>query len=91
MTKEPPDIVGSGYVVKSLEAALWAFHHSSDFREGCLMAVNLGNDADTTAAIFGQIAGAYYGIKGIPRSWVDRIFHLEQLIDLANNLLNSKL
>ena len=91
MTKEPPDIVGSGYVVKSLEAALWAFHHSSDFREGCLMAVNLGNDADTTAAIFGQIAGAYYGIKGIPHSWVDRIFHLEQLIDLANNLLNSKL
>ena len=55
------------------------------------MAVNLGNDADTTAAIFGQIAGAYYGIKGIPRSWVDRIFHLEHLIDLANNLLNSKL
>jgi ADP-ribosyl-[dinitrogen reductase] hydrolase len=54
-------------------------------------AVNLGNDADTTAAIFGQIAGPYYGIKGIPRSWVDRVFHLEQLIDLANNLLNSKL
>jgi hypothetical protein len=39
MTKEPPDIIGSGYVVKSLEAALWAFHHSSDFKEGCLMAV----------------------------------------------------
>jgi ADP-ribosyl-[dinitrogen reductase] hydrolase len=53
-------------------------------------AVNLGNDADTTAAVFGQIAGAYYGIKGIPRSWIDRVFHLEQLIDLANNLLNSK-
>src|SRR6188472_1233386 len=46
----PPDIKGSGYVLKTLEAALWAFYCSNTFEEGCLMAVNLGNDADTTGA-----------------------------------------
>ncbi len=49
--REPPEIVGTGYVVRSLEAALWAFHRGSSFREGCLLAVNLGADADTTGAI----------------------------------------
>ena len=65
--------MGSGYVVRSMEAALWAFHRSSSFEEGCLLAVNLGDDADTTAAIYGQLAGAYYGIDGIPREWRDVI------------------
>ena len=66
-TKQPPDIRGTGYVAQSLEAALWAFHHSTDFRHGCLLAVNLGDDADTTGAVYGQLAGAYYGRSGIPR------------------------
>lgn len=57
--KEPPGIRGSGYVVASLEAALWAFHKSGSFEEGALLAVNLGEDADTTGAIFGQLAGAF--------------------------------
>ena len=59
-------IEGTGYVVKSLEAALWAFHKSQDFREGALLAVNLGDDADTTGAIYGQIGGAYYGVESNP-------------------------
>lgn len=67
--KEPPEIRGTGYVADSLEAALWAFHRSSSFGEGCLLAANLGDDADTTAAVFGQLAGAYYGIGGIPAEW----------------------
>src|SRR5260370_12038562 len=67
--KDPPDIAGTGYVVRSLEAALWAFSRSDSFRSGCLLAVNLGNDADTTGAIFGQLAGAYYGEEGIPPTW----------------------
>jgi len=71
--KDPPEIKGTGYVVKSLEAALWAFHRSSSFREGCLLAVNLGDDADTTGAVYGQIAGAYYGEEGIPDSWRSKI------------------
>ncbi len=67
--KQPPKICGSGYVVQSLEAALWAFHDARDFREAVLRAVNLGHDADTTAAVCGQLAGAYWGESGIPREW----------------------
>ena len=57
--KDPPAIRGSGYVVDCLEAALWAFHRSETFRDGALLAVNLGDDADTTGAVYGQLAGAY--------------------------------
>ena len=71
--RDPPQIRGAGYVVQSLEAALWAFDRSGDFQEGALLAVNLGDDADTTGAIFGQIAGAHYGVQGIPRQWRDRL------------------
>lgn len=85
-SKEPPEIIGSGYVVKSLEAALWAFHHSTDFRDGCLLAVNLGDDADTTAAIYGQIAGAYYGVDGIPAEWREKIAMAELITELADGL-----
>jgi ADP-ribosylglycohydrolase len=67
--KNPPEIQGTGYVVQSLEAALWAFNNSHSFEGGCLLAVNLGDDADTTGAIYGQIAGAFYGEDAIPRSW----------------------
>lgn len=71
--RRPPQIRGSGYVVDSLEAALWAFHSTDDFRSGCLRAANLGEDADTTAAVFGQLAGAFYGRAGIPGSWRGKI------------------
>jgi ADP-ribosylglycohydrolase len=66
---QPPAIKGSGYVVKSLEAALWSFHTAGDFREAVLRAVNLGDDADTTGAVCGQLAGAFWGESGIPREW----------------------
>jgi ADP-ribosyl-[dinitrogen reductase] hydrolase len=68
-----PAVQGTGYVVDCLEAALWAFHRGRAFDEGCLLAVNLGNDADTTGAVYGQLAGAYYGIRGIPKSWREKI------------------
>ena len=67
--RQPPEIRGSGYVVESLEAALWAFYHSSSFGQGALLAVNLGDDADTTGAVYGQLAGAYYGEQDIPAEW----------------------
>ncbi len=66
--KQPPEIRGAGWVVKSLEAALWAFHDAESFEEAVLRAVNLGDDADTTGAICGQLAGAYWGESGIPNS-----------------------
>ena len=71
--KEPPEIKGTGYVVKSLEAALWAFCHSTSFKDGCLLAVNLGDDADTTGAVYGQLAGAFYGVEDIPVDWREKI------------------
>jgi ADP-ribosyl-[dinitrogen reductase] hydrolase len=66
--KQPPAIQGSGWVVKSLEASLWAFHDADTFEEAVLKAVNLGDDADTTGAICGQLAGAYWGESGISES-----------------------
>ena len=85
-TKEPPDIKGSGYVVKSLEAALWAFYKTDSFEQGCLAAVNLGDDADTTGAIYGQIAGAFYGEEGIPKRWREIIALKEAIESLAGGL-----
>lgn len=78
--KQPPAIQGSGWVVKSLEAALWAFHDADTFEEAVLKAVNLGDDADTTGAICGQLAGAYWGELNIPdtqRSGLARFDMLE--------------
>ncbi|MDK8191829.1 ADP-ribosylglycohydrolase family protein [Paenibacillus sp. UMB7766-LJ446] len=84
--KAPPEIQGSGYVVRSLEAALWAFHQSSTFEEGALLAVNLGDDADTTGAVYGQIAGAYYGLSGIPAHWQEKLAMRDTLIQLTEAL-----
>jgi ADP-ribosylglycohydrolase len=78
-TKRPPKIRGSGYVVESLEAALWAFHDAADFREAVLKAVNLGDDADTTGAVCGQLAGAFWGESGIPATWRERLARREML------------
>jgi ADP-ribosyl-[dinitrogen reductase] hydrolase len=85
--REPPDIAGSGYVVKSLEAALWAFHRSNDFREGCLLAANLGDDADTTSAIYGQLAGAFYGEQAIPLASREKLAHSALITSFADRLL----
>lgn len=67
--KGTPEIRGSGHAIGCLEAALWAFYHANNFREAVEGAVNLGEDADTTGAVCGQIAGAYWGESGIPPSW----------------------
>lgn len=80
-------IKGSGYVVESLEAALWAFYHSQTFAEGCLLAVNLGDDADTTGAVYGQVAGAFYGESGIPKEWREKLAYRELIEALAEQLL----
>jgi ADP-ribosylglycohydrolase len=86
--KEPPEVMGSGFVVRSLEAALWAFHHSGSFREGALRAVNLGDDADTTGAIYGQLAGAFYGVNTIPQDWIERLALCELISELASALFD---
>ena len=86
--KMPPAIRGTGYVAEALEAALWAFHQSDDFRAGCLLAVNLGNDADTTAAIFGQLGGAFYGESGIPAEWCAKLARKPVIDEMAESLFH---
>jgi len=86
--RQPPEIQGSGYVVKSLEAALWAFCRSHTFADGCLEAVNLGDDADTTAAVYGQLAGAFYGVGSIPSRWRELLARREEIEALALKLLD---
>jgi ADP-ribosylglycohydrolase len=94
--RQPPEIKGTGYVVKSLEAALWAFYNSDSFEEGCLLAVNLGDDADTTGAVYGQLAGAFYGEGGIPEKWrlrlVDRaliVSFAEQIFEMSRSIASK--
>ena len=84
--KQPPEIRGTGYVVDTLEAVLWAFFHTEDFRQGALKVVNLGHDADTTGAIFGQIAGAHYGAESIPTRWRQRLTMSAELTSMADRL-----
>ena len=90
LRKHAPEIEGSGYVVKSLEAALWGFATSDSYREGCLKAVNLGGDTDTTAAIYGQLAGAFYGIEGIPAEWRSMLEERDVVEGLALRLFNAR-
>jgi ADP-ribosylglycohydrolase len=84
--KAPPAIRGTGYCVDALEAAIWAVTGADDARAAILRAANLGDDADTTAAIAGQLAGARWGMSGIPSRWRERITMSERLVSLADNL-----
>ncbi len=86
--RQPPEIRGTSYVVKSLEAALWAFYQSTSFREGCLLAVNLGDDTDTTGAVYGQLAGAFYGEQDIPQEWRTHLAHRSLIESLADQLFD---
>ena len=79
-------IEGSGHVVRSLQAAVWAVARSTDFRSAVLLAANLGDDADTTAAIAGQLAGAVYGASGIPDEWLAALAWRGRLEDTAMRL-----
>jgi ADP-ribosylglycohydrolase len=86
--RQPPEIRGSGYVVASLEAALWAFHDAADFETAVLRAVNLGDDADTTGAVCGQLAGACWGESGIPTHWLNNLARRDMLESALHGLLN---
>lgn len=87
--RQPPEIRGSGYVVASLEAALWAFHDAGDFETAVLRAVNLGDDADTTGAVCGQFAGACWGESGIPTLWLDNLARRDMLESALHGLLSG--
>jgi ADP-ribosyl-[dinitrogen reductase] hydrolase len=86
-TKTEAEIVGSGYVVESLEAALWCFWTTDSCKDAILAAANLGDDADTTAAICGQLAGAFYGAGDIPDEWLDVLVMRDGIVAIADRLL----
>ena len=86
-TKQPPEIRGTGYIIDALEAALWALVNHDTFEQGVLAAVNLGDDADTTAAIYGQLAGAIYGVEVIPERWLRKLVMRAEITKMADELL----
>jgi ADP-ribosyl-[dinitrogen reductase] hydrolase len=88
--KAENQIQGTGYVVRSLEAALWCFWTTDSYREAILKAANLGDDTDTTAAVCGQVAGAYYGVAGIPKQWLDKLVMRAEIEELAEKLFHWK-
>jgi ADP-ribosyl-[dinitrogen reductase] hydrolase len=90
LEKSVDQIKGSGYAVESLEAALWCFWHTGSYKDAVLRAANLGDDADTTAAIVGQLAGAWYGAEAIPLAWREKITMGEEIVTLADRLLAER-
>jgi len=88
-SKPIKQIRGTGYVVESLEAALWCFYQTNTFESAILQAANLGNDADTTAAICGQIAGAFYGEMNIPEKWLNKLHMRQEITELASQLFEK--
>jgi ADP-ribosylglycohydrolase len=83
----PPEITGGGQVLEALEAAMWAFYRGETFREGALLAANLGRDSDVVCAVYGQLAGAYHGVSAIPGIWRNSLMRLEAIVDTADRLL----
>jgi len=89
--KNAQQVKGSGYVVESLEAALWAFYNTDSFEDGVLLAVNLGDDADTTGAVYGQLAGAYYGFSGLPTRMFEKLVQRQKIESMAEQLYIKKM
>jgi ADP-ribosylglycohydrolase len=89
--KAPPKIYGGGQAAEALEAALWAFNRARSFRDAVLAGANLGGDADVTAAMVGQLAGAHFGTAGIPAAWRGSIAARERIVSLADALLERAL
>ena len=88
--KRRADIHSSGYVIHTLEAALWSVARSADFRDAVLTAANLGDDADTVAAVTGQLAGALWGASGIPAAWIERLAWSERIRALGAALYRGR-
>ncbi len=87
--KSRAEINSNGFVIHTLEASLWSFLNTDSFEEAVLLAANLGDDADTVAAVTGQIAGSYYGFSSIPEKWLDKLADYSLLKEIAEKLYNS--
>ena len=87
--KAEREISSSGYVVHTLEAAFWVIQRADDFETAILTAANLGDDADTVAAVTGQLAGALWGHAGIPSHWRERLHDHDRLMTLGQTLFDA--
>lgn len=87
--KARSDIRSSGYVIDSLESAFWCLSETTTFRDAVLLAVNLGDDADTVGAITGQLAGATYGVSSIPKEWFAQLAWNARLATTAEQLFEA--
>lgn len=87
--KPRESIRSSGYVVHTLEAALWCVDHADSFEDAVLMAANLGDDADTVAAVTGQLAGAMWGANAIPPRWRERLAWVWEIEKRAHRLFDA--
>ncbi|KPI43138.1 ADP-ribosyl-[dinitrogen ] glycohydrolase [Cyphellophora attinorum] len=85
--KSEDEISSSGYVLDSLEAALWAFFTTDTLREGAIKVVNLGDDADTVGAIHGGLAGVFYGEEAIPAEWLSEMKGFEMVREVADKIV----
>jgi ADP-ribosyl-[dinitrogen reductase] hydrolase len=89
--RAPPDITGGGHILQALEAALWAFHKADSFREGALLAANLGRDSDVVTSVYGALAGAHHGVSAIPGIWRNSLMKKELVTDTADRVLTHAL
>lgn len=87
--KSASGVRGTGYAVESLEAALWCVATTESLEEAVLRATNLGDDADTTAAIAGQLAGAHYGARAIPEDWLVKLYMHREIRAIAGRLYEA--
>jgi hypothetical protein len=87
--KHEGEVDSTGFVIDALETALWSFYPTDTYAEGLLKAVNLGGDADTVGAIYGQLAGAYYGFEAIPSKWIQGLASNEKIDAICNELIKS--
>jgi len=83
------EIQSDGYVIHTLEAALWTFLKYDTYKESVLAAINLGGDTDTTGAVIGGLAGVYYGLGSIPSEWIDSLARIDDIMVLCDRYNNS--
>jgi len=86
--KKRDQIQSDNNIIHCLEAALWAFYSTNTFEEGCIMAVNLGANANAIGAIYGQLAGIYYGFTQMPQKWISKLHKFSYLYEMSRNLFD---
>ena len=86
--KSEEEVQSTGYVIHTLEAALWCVDTTNSFQDAVLKAVNLGEDADTVGAVTGQLAGARYGIEDIPDEWLSELIDQPRIRTIAETIFN---